>query len=116
MEGGVLTVKKGAPQNGVDSFASHILGLDPENAQAKPFAAGEQNADSDKLTLSIPNVRQRSAAETGVDVTYRLVESTDASFSTKSTTATSVNETTFSADLPKNGSVKYYRIEIELAK
>ena len=114
--GNTLTAHEGVPANGLESFTSHVLGLDPADKDSKPFMVGEQTPDPNKLTLRLPKVRQRDAAETGVPVTYRLVESADASFSDKTDKAASSESPDFTIDLPSDGKVKYYRVEIELGK
>ena len=122
VQNGQLKAVDGAPANGMDSFKSHVLGLDPEDAQSKPFLAAEQNAEPDKLVLKLPKVRQRDPSQTGVAVTYRLVTSGDPSFATgtvdKEVTDVPAGEgPTFTTELPTSGGkVRYYRVEIELGK
>ena len=119
---GKIVAHDGAPANGVDSFESHVLGLDPEDAQSRPLIAAEQNAEPDTLVLKLPKVRQRDQSETGVAVRYCLVTSDDTSFATETTAQEVTNVLagegpTFTADLPSSGGkVRYYRVKIVMEK
>ena len=119
---GKIEAVDGSPANGVDSFKSHVLGLDPEDAQSRPLIAAEQNAEPDTLVLKLPTVRQRDPSETGVAVRYCLVTSDDTSFATETTAQEVTNVLagegpTFTADLPSSGGkVRYYRVKIVMEK
>ena len=114
MENGKLTVKSGMPANGMDSFTSHVLGLDADDAASRPFTATEQIAEADKVLLSIPNVEPRAVSETGVAVTYQLKGSDNPTTFSDDPIATA-SEPTFKVDLPSaSEKVKYYTIDIKL--
>lgn len=108
---GKLSVKTGSPANGLESYESHVLGLDAEDAQSVPVIKPVQTADASHITLTIPNVRPLDEKDTGVRVKYNLVTADNASYNGSSTTE--VAGPTFQADLPENG-VKYYKVKIEL--
>ena len=78
-EGGVLTVKSGEPANGLESFASHVLGLDPTKAQDRPAAVvkpgGIQSADG--VTVHVPNVVKDDLPNVGVEIRFQRQKSTD---------------------------------------
>lgn len=75
--GNTLTAHEGVPANGLSSFASHVLGLDPAKALDKPAAVvkadGHQSADG--IMVHVPNVV--NVPDTGVEVVHQLQKSTD---------------------------------------
>ena len=77
--GDALTVHTGTPANGLKSFASHVLGLDPTNPLAKPAAVvkhgGLQSASG--VTVHVPNVTAANLPDSGVEVIHRLQRSDD---------------------------------------
>ena len=79
MSGGRLTVYEGAPANGLESFASHALGLDPTKELAKPAAVvkagGMQSGKG--VTVHVPNVVPANLPDAGVTVVHRLQRSAD---------------------------------------
>ena len=76
---GMLTVKTGMPANGLESFNSYALGLDPTKALDKPAAVvksdGHQSADG--ITVHVPNVMPSKLPDAGVEVVHQLQKSTD---------------------------------------
>ena len=77
--GNTLTLHTGTPANGLESFASHALGLDPTEKLAKPAAVvkagGMQSATG--VTVHVPNVVKENLPDAGVTVVHRLQRSTD---------------------------------------
>ena len=115
MENGTLAVKSGQPANGMDSFTSHVLGLDPTVATDKPYLASEQVAETDKIQLTMPNVTPRDVSETGVTVSYQLKASDNPTTFSGEPIATA-SEPTFKVGVPSSGEkVKYYKVDIKLA-
>jgi len=100
--------------NGLPPIQSYVLGLNPDSATSKPAVATAQSAETGKVALSLGNVNVNAAA--GVKVTYSLSTADNASFS-GATTTVDQDSSSFSADVPAEGSkVKYYRININFGK
>ena len=76
---GKLTVRAGAPLNGLESFDSYALGLDPTDELAKPAAVvksgGTQSATG--ITVHVPNVVKANLPDAGVEVLFLRQKSTD---------------------------------------
>jgi len=100
-------------KNGMDSYESYLLGLDPDVATSKPVVASEQIENASKIKFVLSGIEPKSAAETGVAVSYELQEMSDP----KATTGTSTPFTDGAAtvDLPASGA-KYYKVKINFAK
>ena len=79
VENGQLKAVAGAPANGLESFDSYALGLDPTVTLAKPAAVvkagGMQSADG--VTVHVPNVVPANLPASGVTVVHRLQRSAD---------------------------------------
>jgi len=79
MVGDKLVVVEGAPANGMDSYNSYVLGLDPEKSSDKPAAViktgGIQSASG--ITVHVPTVSASKLPTTGVDVYFQRQKSTD---------------------------------------
>ena len=77
--GNTLTAHEGAPANGMESFASYALGLDPTDKLDKPAAivkpGGIQSADG--ITVHVPNVTAANLPDSGVQVLFQRQKSTD---------------------------------------
>ena len=77
--GNTLTAHEGVPANGLSSFTSHALGLDPTKEFAKPAAVvkegGMQAADG--VTVHVPNVVRGNLPDAGVEVLFQRQKSTD---------------------------------------
>jgi len=113
MANGQLVVVSGTPANGMSSYASHVLNLDPESETAKPVAKTVQTSDGSKLTIQIPGLSPKATAETGVEVKYQLKSSSDPK--TLSASGDQVAEPTFEVGLPTgDDKVLYYGVEIKL--
>lgn len=68
-DGDSLTVKSGTPANGMSSYASYALGLDPDVAASKPVLDAVQNADGSSVAFRTLNVSPR---EDEVEVAYEV--------------------------------------------
>lgn len=79
-ENGGLVVKAGVPQNGMSSYASFVLGLDPEDESARPVLTFRPTADGTAFVLDLPDVSPRGRRETGLSVGYELVSGADVHF------------------------------------
>ena len=79
VENGQLKAVAGAPANGLESFDSYALGLDPTVTLAKPAAVvkagGMQSADG--VTVHVPNVVKENLPDAGVEVLFQRQKSTD---------------------------------------
>ena len=77
--GNTLTAHEGVPANGLESFTSHALGLDPTDELDKPAAVvkegGMQAADG--VTVHVPNVVRGNLPDAGVEVLFQRQKSTD---------------------------------------
>lgn len=79
IENGQLKAVAGVPVNGLESFASHALGLDPTKELDKPAAVvkpgGLQSAAG--VTVHVPNVVKANLPDAGVEVLFQRQKSTD---------------------------------------
>ena len=112
---GADDVKTAQGENGLKKWVNYVLGLPNNDANAKPFAAPEQNSTADKLTFSlggVDNVLGETA--TGAKVTYTVETLINPStVDTQATEPTPVNPgSSISVDVPSE--VKYYRIKIKI--
>lgn len=77
--GNTLTAHEGVPANGLESFTSHALGLDPTDELDKPAAVvkegGMQAADG--VTVHVPNVVRGNLPDAGVEVLFQRQKSAD---------------------------------------
>lgn len=109
---GALVVKSGAPVNGLDSFKSYVLGLDPDDATSKPYLSGADTTSATTLKLVPAGVTIKD----GYTVTPKLrVGTTPTSFADDPTL---LSEGGFTITLPteENDKVKYYQIEYTITK
>lgn len=114
MSEGMLTVKEGQPANGMDSYESYVLGLNPTDSTAKPYMASVQTDNPNEFTFTLPNINPKSESETGVAVSYDLIASTDPSFPDgKKAVVATATEKQLSCVLPSD-KVTYYKIEINM--
>lgn len=128
VDGGQIIVANGSvtsdnannnANNGLKYWVNYVLGISNDGTATvdkKPFAAPEQNSDTDKLTFRLGGVvaeNVRGQSETGAKVTYtveELASPTDSS----GTEGTYVGPgETVDVTLDSN-SVKYYRIKIKI--
>lgn len=105
---GKLVVSSGAAANGMDSYDSYALGLNPENAASKPVLDSAQNDAADKLTMKVANVAPKSDV---ADVTMKLVtmDAPDATTGTETPIAAGED---VQIDLPSG--VRYYKVKISI--
>lgn len=79
VENGQLKAVVGAPANGLESFNSYALGLDPTDELAKPAAVvksgGAQSATG--ITVHVPNVVKENLPDAGVEVLFQRQKSVD---------------------------------------
>ena len=79
VENGQLKAVAGAPANGLESFDSYALGLDPTVALNKPAAVvkegGMQSATG--ITVHVPNVVKENLPDAGVEVLFQRQKSTN---------------------------------------
>lgn len=108
IENGKLKVIGGTPANGIGSYDSYALGLDPESATSKPVLDSVQNAATDKLTMKVANVVPKTEV---ADVTMKLV-TMDAPDATTGTETPIAAGDGVQIDLPSG--VKYYKVKISI--
>lgn len=105
---GKLVVSSGVAANGIDSYDSYALGLDPENASSKPVLDSEQNSDDDSMDLKVANVNPK---EDVAEVDMSVVEMA-------SPDGAAVKEYDFNsygtATIPLPTGVKYYKVKISI--
>ncbi|MBQ0033550.1 MAG: hypothetical protein KBT68_12250 [bacterium] len=79
VENGQLKAVAGAPANGLESFDSYALGLDPTDELDKPAAVvkagGLQSATG--ITVHVPNVVKANLPDAGVEVLFQRQKSVD---------------------------------------
>ena len=79
VENGQLKAVAGAPANGLESFDSYALGLNPADELDKPAAVvkegGMQSADG--VTVHVPNVVRGNLPDAGVEVLFQRQKSAD---------------------------------------
>ena len=76
LAGGTLTIHSGTPANGMESFHSYVLGLDPDVATDVPAAVvGSLKFDNDGISVKVPNVTP--TADTGCTPKLQLQRSSD---------------------------------------
>lgn len=114
LDGSGLTVKTGTPANGLSSYESYLLGLDPDKADSKPIVQQVQNNDANRITFKLPGLSPKPESVTGVAVSYDLLElATPKAETGVSTPFTDGN--TVTVDLPASGA-KYYKVNIKTTK
>lgn len=97
--------------NGLPLIQSYALSLDPNDATAKPIATAVPNADAEKMTLSLGNVRVNTGCGLPVKFALKTFSSPDM---TGVTPGDAQTEPSFTVDLPTTGdNVKYYAIDIQ---
>lgn len=115
MEGGVLTVKKGVPANGMESFTSYVLGLNPDTATDKPYLKSEEGASSGKVTLSFNGIEPKAPEVTGLSIKYVVESAGDLTFA--GATKTEGDTPSITVELPApsadESAVRYYRPRFE---
>ena len=103
-----------AKKNGMDSYESYLLDLDPEDETSKPIVKQVQNDDASKITFELPGLSPKPESVTGVAVSYDLLElATPKAETGVSTPFTDGN--TVTVDLPSSG-VMYYKVNIKTTK
>lgn len=112
-DGSTLTMHDGPPPNGMDSYESYLLDLDPEDETSKPIVKQVQNDDASKITFELPGLSPKPESETGVAVSYELIEQAKPT----ATTADKITPftDTVTVDLPASGA-KYYKVNIKTTK
>ena len=97
--------------NGLKNWQNYVLGISTAQANAKPYAAPVQNADSAKLTFSLGGVNVN--ASSGATVKYGVqVADSPTSFSDGPSEWKDPSETVeMSAD---SSGVKYYRVKVQI--
>lgn len=108
IDGGKLKVISGTPENGIGSYDSYALGLDPESATSKPVLDSAQNAAADKLTMKVANVVPNADV---ADVSMKLVTMDTPDATTGAETPIAAGEGV-QIDLPTG--VKYYKVKISI--
>ena len=112
VENGKLVVVEGAPANGLSSYMSHLLGLDPASAASKPLAATVQTADPTKATLAIEGIVPDEEVKS-VRYTVKAASTPDAE---NFQTIESVQDgDRISFGLPEGEErVKFYKVEVDV--
>ena len=108
IDGDKLKVISGTPANGVASYDSYALGLDPTSATSKPVLDSAQNTATDKLSMKVANVVPNTEV---ADVTMKLVTMDTPTATEGAETAIAAGETV-QIDLPS--AVKYYKVKISI--
>ena len=63
LAGGTLTIHSGTPANGMESFHSYVLGLNPDVATDVPAAVvASLKVDNDGIAVKVPNVTPAEGA------------------------------------------------------
>ncbi len=107
IENGKLKVISGTPANGIGSYDSYALGLDPTSAASKPVLDAAQNASAEHVSFKVANVVPNTEV---ADVTMKLVETETPSADTGTEHEFTNGEATF--DLPSG--VRYYKVKISI--
>ena len=107
INGTTLTVKEGSAANGIDSYDSYALGLNPENAASKPVLDAAQNASGENVSVKVANV----VANTNVAEVAMKVVATDTPAGDTGTEYAFENGT---ATIPLPTGVKYYKVKISI--
>lgn len=107
IENGNLKVISGTPANGIGSYDSYALGLDPTSATSKPVLDAAQNASAEHVSFKVANVVPNTEV---ADVTMKLVETETPSADTGTEHEFTNGEATF--DLPSG--VRYYKVKISI--
>lgn len=115
-EDGTITVKTGAPANGMESFTSYVLGLNPDKASDKPFLKSEEGASSGKITLSFNGIEPKTPEVTGLSIKYVVESAGDLTFAGATKTEGDTPSVTVDLPAPSAGesAVRYYRPRFEL--
>ena len=102
---------KGA--NGITNWVNYVLGISTTQANAKPYTAPVQNAESSKLTFSLGGVNVN--ASSGATVQYGVQVGTDPASPTSFTGPTSWVNPGESVELTADtANVKYYRVKVKI--
>lgn len=104
---GKLVVSSGAAANGIGSYDSYALGLDPTSAASKPVLDAAQNASAENVSFKVANVVPNTEV---ADVTMKLVETETPSADTGTEHEFTNGEATF--NLPSG--VRYYKVKISI--
>ena len=107
IDGGKLKVISGTPANGIGSYNSYALGLDPGSAASKPVLDSAQNADGANMTLKVPNVKPNAEV---AEVSMKVVETAEPAGD--SGTEYALENGTATIPLPTG--VKYYKVKISI--
>lgn len=107
IDGGKLKVISGTPENGIGSYDSYALGLDPTSAASKPVLDAAQNASAENVSFKVANVVPNTEV---ADVTMKLVETETPSADTGTEHEFTNGEATF--NLPSG--VRYYKVKISI--
>ena len=108
IENGKLKVISGTPANGIGSYDSYALGLDPTSAASKPVLDAAQNASAENVSFKVANVVPNTEV---ADVTMKLVtmDAPDATTGTETPIAAGEG---VQIDLPSG--VRYYKVKISI--
>lgn len=107
IKNGKLKVISGTPANGIGSYDSYALGLDPTIAASKPVLDAAQNASAENVSFKVANVVPNTEV---ADVTMKLVETETPSADTGTEHEFTNGEATF--NLPSG--VRYYKVKISI--
>lgn len=107
IDDGKLKVISGTPANGIGSYNSYALGLDPENPASKPVLDSAQNASGANMTLKVPNVKPNAEV---AEVSMKVVETAEPAGD--SGTEYALENGTATIPLPTG--VKYYKVKISI--
>lgn len=108
MSGNTLTVKQGAPANGLASYDSYVLGLNAEESTSKPAAVVVAGQDqSEGVVVNVPNLKDNRAVELGHTIKLRL----ESKEGTGNWTPVSEHDVTDTVTVPLfNNPAKQYRV------
>lgn len=104
---GQLVVSSGAAANGIDSYDSYALGLDPENAASKPVLDSAQNSKTGALDVKVANVVPNTDV---AEVAMKVIETAEPA----GDTGTEYAFENGTATIPLPDGVKYYKVKISI--
>ena len=114
---GVLTVMEGYPKNGIDSYVSHVLGLNPDDAADTTYLAESEPSASGKFAFSMPRVDAAKIVR-GEKVSFALAYGAEPTCEggTLQPLGGPSAEVDLATELPGETQVKYFRMRMTFAR
>lgn len=107
IDGGKLKVVSGTPANGIGSYDSYALGLDPASATSKPVLDAAQNASGENVSVKVANVVPNTDV---AEVAMKVIETAEPA----GDTGTEYAFENGTATIPLPDGVKYYKVKISI--